>query len=138
MGGVSVGATRNAQGQRLAATALTFNDEVAIIDLDTMEIRRVKTGIAPFTTAISKNSTVAWVSNWGGRFPRAGERTAAAGPEVNADHMFVDEMPNFVMVQLPSDHTEGKPHRLLQARNGSVIRRLFTPVRGREPLLPLT
>lgn len=91
MGGVSIGAARNAQGQRLAAAALTFNDELAIVSLDTKEVRHVKTGVAPFTAVVNKNSSVAWVSNWGGRFPRTGERTATTGPEANADQVLVDE-----------------------------------------------
>ena len=92
MGGVSAGHARNAQGRRLAVVALTFNDQVAIIDLDTKEIvSKVNIGIAPFTVAISQDSSVAWVSNWGGRPPQPGERSAATGSEPNADHVLVDE-----------------------------------------------
>lgn len=92
MGGVSAGRTRNAQGRRLAVVALTFNDEVAIIDLDSKEVvSKVKTGIAPFAVAISQDSSVAWVSNWGGRSPQPGQRSAATGSEPNADQVLVDE-----------------------------------------------
>ena len=34
--------------------------------------------------------TVAYVSNWGGRFPRRGDPTATTGNELNADHVVVD------------------------------------------------
>ena len=45
IGGVAMGGTRNSRGHRLAAVALTFDDEAAIIDVDTKEvIARVKTG----------------------------------------------------------------------------------------------
>jgi YVTN family beta-propeller protein len=92
MGGVGAGRTRNAQGRRLAVVALTFNDQVAIIDLDTKEVvSKVKTGIAPFAVAVSQDSSVAWVSNWGGRPPQPGERSAATGSEPNADQVLVDE-----------------------------------------------
>ena len=92
IGSVAVAPSANAQSKRLAVVALTFNDEAAVIDLDAKTVLyRVKTGIAPFGTAISANSSVAWVSNWGGRFPKPGEMSSATGPEANADQALVDE-----------------------------------------------
>jgi YVTN family beta-propeller protein len=92
IGGVSVGAAKNSSGRRLAVVALTFNDEAAIVDVDAKEVEgRVKTGIAPFGAVVSADSSVAWVSNWGGRVPMPGERSAATGPEPNADQVLVDE-----------------------------------------------
>jgi YVTN family beta-propeller protein len=91
-GGIGLGLAKNSQGKRLAVVALTFNDEAAVIDLDTKQVvEKVKTGIAPFGTVVNRDSSVAYVSNWGGRFPQAGERTAATGPEANADQVQVDE-----------------------------------------------
>lgn len=90
-GSVGLGLEKNAHGQRLAIVALTFNDEAAIVDVDTKQIvAKVKTGIAPFGVAVSHDSSLAYVSNWGGRFPKAGERTAATGPDEGADQMLVD------------------------------------------------
>lgn len=90
--GIGVGRSKNSHGQRLAIMALTFDDEVAVLDLDTREVlRRIKTGVAPFGVVINADSSAAYVSNWGGRFPKAGERTAATGPEPNADQVLVDE-----------------------------------------------
>ncbi|WP_263354704.1 bifunctional YncE family protein/alkaline phosphatase family protein [Acidicapsa acidisoli] len=92
VGGVSVGRSKNSRGERLAVVALTFDDEAAVIDLDTKEVKgRIKTGIAPFGAVVAADSSVASVSNWGGRVPRAGERSAATGPEVNADQVLMDE-----------------------------------------------
>jgi YVTN family beta-propeller protein len=92
IGGVSVGSSSNSSRRRLAVVALTFNDEAAIIDIDTKEVRaRVKTGIAPFGAIVSRDSSVAWVSNWGGRIPQPNETSAATGPEPNADKVLVDE-----------------------------------------------
>jgi YVTN family beta-propeller protein len=92
IGALSIGHNANQQGKRLAVIALTFNDEAAIVDLDAKKILyRVRTGIAPFGSAVNENSSVAWVSNWGGRFPEPGERTAATGPEPKADQAAVDE-----------------------------------------------
>jgi YVTN family beta-propeller protein len=92
IGGVSVGRTRNSLGHRLAVVALTFDDEAAVIDLDTKEVEaRVKTGIAPFGAIVNRDSTVAWVTNLGGRVPRPGESSAATGPEPDADKVLVDQ-----------------------------------------------
>ena len=92
MGGVGAGRSRNTQGRRLAVVALTYDDQVAIIDLDTKEVvSKVKIGIAPFAVAVNQNSSVAWVSDWGGRPAQPGERSAATGSEPNADQVLVDE-----------------------------------------------
>ena len=91
IGSVAVARSSNTQSKRLAVVALTFNDEAAVVDLDSKAVLyKVKTGIAPFGTAISADSSVAWVSNWGGRFARTGETSAATGPEANADQALVD------------------------------------------------
>ena len=91
VGSISVGRSANMNSKRLAVVALTFDDEAAVVDLNAKAILyKVKTGVAPFGTAISANSSVAWVSNWGGRFPRPGEMSAATGPEANADQVAVD------------------------------------------------
>jgi len=91
-GGIAVGRARNSHGQRLAVMALTFDDEAAVIDLDSKAVvQRVKTGIAPFGAVISGDSSAAYVSNWGGRVPRPGERSAATGSETGADQVLVDE-----------------------------------------------
>jgi YVTN family beta-propeller protein len=92
VGGVSLGLTKNSQGQRLAVIALTFDDAAAVIDMDSKQIvGKIRAGIAPFGTSVNRDSSVAYVSNWGGRFPNAGEQTAATGPEANADQVLVDE-----------------------------------------------
>ena len=87
-----MGLSKNSAGRRLAVVALTFDDQAAVIDLDTKEVSgKIKTGVAPFGVAVSADSSVAWVSNWGGRFTHPGEQTAATGPEPNADRVLVDE-----------------------------------------------
>ena len=92
IGGVSAGLSKNSRGHRLAVVALTFDDEAAVIDLDSKQVEaRVKTGIAPFGVVVNRDSSVAWVTNWGGRVPRPGELSAATGPEPNADKVLVDE-----------------------------------------------
>ena len=72
VGGLSAAAEKNGAGERDAGVALTFNDALAVVDLKSGTLKgEVKTGIAPFGVAVNKGSTVAYVSNWGGRFPAA-------------------------------------------------------------------
>jgi len=73
-----------------ALVALTFNDELAIIDRASGAAVKIRTGIAPFGLALNETGTVAYVSNWGGRFPKPGDRTATTGNERNADRVVVD------------------------------------------------
>ena len=73
-----------------ALVALTYNDQLAIVDFASGAVKKVKTGIAPFGVAVNAAGTVAWVSNWGGRFPKPGDRTARTGPKPDADSIVVD------------------------------------------------
>jgi YVTN family beta-propeller protein len=92
IGGIAVGRSGNSRGQRLAVIALTFDDEAAVVDLDTKQVyRKIKTGVAPFGVAVNADSSIAYISNWGGRFTHSGEQTAATGPEANADQVLVDD-----------------------------------------------
>ncbi len=90
-GGLAIAAERNAAGERDAAVALTVDNGVAVVDLESGVTKGVvKTGIAPFGVAINRKSTVAYVSNWGGRFAKAHDRTVATGNAPNADRVVVD------------------------------------------------
>ena len=91
-GGVAVPApSRESSSPRYAIIPLTFDDAAAIVDLSTGALKSsVKTGIAPFGAAINAASTVAYVSNWGGRFPRPQDLTAATGSNQGADLAVVD------------------------------------------------
>jgi YVTN family beta-propeller protein len=92
-GGVAVPApSRENSSPRYAIIPLTFDDAAAIVDLSTGTVKSsVKTGIAPFGAAINAASTVAYVSNWGGRFPRPHDLTAATGSDKGADLAVVDK-----------------------------------------------
>jgi hypothetical protein len=43
----------------------------------------VKTGVALFGAVVNAAGTVAYVSNWGGRFPQPGDKTAVMGLNPN-------------------------------------------------------
>ena len=92
-GGVAVPApSLESPSTRYAIIPLTFDDAAAIVDLSTGALKSsVKTGIAPFGAAINGASTVAYVSNFGGRFPRPQDLTAATGPAKGADQAVVDK-----------------------------------------------
>lgn len=90
-GEVSAAGEKNAAGARLAGVALTFNDSLAVVDLASGKIvGRVRTGIAPFGVRLNRAGTVAYVSNWGGRFPVAQDLTVTTGTRPGADRVVVD------------------------------------------------
>lgn len=81
----------HASGVHYGVAALTFNDQAAILDLGSGTVlAKVRTGIAPFGVAIDAQNATAYVSNWGGRFPRSGDLTGKMGPKPDADRMVVD------------------------------------------------
>ncbi|MEO8592147.1 MAG: hypothetical protein ABI759_02395 [Candidatus Solibacter sp.] len=73
-----------------ALIALTFSNELAIVDRATGTAAKVKTGIAPFSVIANAAESEAYVSNWGGRFPRPNDRTARTGNDNPADSVVVD------------------------------------------------
>jgi YVTN family beta-propeller protein len=91
-GEVSAASEKNAAGERLAGIALTFDDSLAVVNLDSGKVKgTVKTGIAPFGVRVNRAGTVAYVSNWGGRFPRPHDLTRTTGMRPGADHAVVDQ-----------------------------------------------
>jgi DNA-binding beta-propeller fold protein YncE len=75
----------------IAVVALTPKNQIAVIDTQSAKlIGMAKTGIAPFGVVISKDAKVAYVSNWGGRVPVSGDKTAPAGRAADADPVVID------------------------------------------------
>ncbi len=75
----------------VAVVPLPFENKAAAIELATGKIRGfANTGIAPFAAAINREGTVAYVSNWGGRRPAAGDKTAPTGLAADADQVVVN------------------------------------------------
>lgn len=90
-GAVAVARKPNPRGQRLAVVPLIYDNQLAVIDLNTRNLLgKIPTGIAPFGAAVNSDGTVAYVSNWGGRPPKPGDLTAPTGFAANADHVVVD------------------------------------------------
>jgi YVTN family beta-propeller protein len=82
-----------AAGRRRAVLPLVFENKLAIVDADSGQVEgRVKTGgVAPFGAAISRDGDVAWVSHWGGRWPKTGDPTLPTGTDPAADRVVVDD-----------------------------------------------
>ena len=80
-----------AASERIAVVPLIHGNTLAIADLSKGTVRTVKTEIAPFGAALSHDSTIAYVTNWGGRAPKPGDLTAPTGHAANADRVVTDE-----------------------------------------------
>jgi len=90
-GAIAVAPRPRADGPRIALVPLVFDNAIAVVDLVSGAVQgTVKTGIAPFGAAVDETGTTAWVSNWGGRVPREGDRTATSGENPGADRVVVD------------------------------------------------
>jgi DNA-binding beta-propeller fold protein YncE len=85
------GAPALARGR--AVLPLVFDNALAIVDAETGQVSaKVKTnGVAPFGAVLSGDGDIAWVSNWGGRWPREGDPTLPTGLDPEADRVVVDE-----------------------------------------------
>jgi YVTN family beta-propeller protein len=90
-GSPAIASREDGRGHRIIAVPLTFDDSLAVIDAKTGALlRKAPTGIAPFAAAIDSVGSVAYVSNWGGRRAKPGDRTSPTGVAKNADHVVVD------------------------------------------------
>jgi YVTN family beta-propeller protein len=91
-GAASGAASAGGAAGRRAVVPLIFDNALGIIDAQTGAIAgTVKTGgVAPFGAVISRDGRVAWVTNWGGRWPRDGDITLPTGMAPTADRVVVD------------------------------------------------
>jgi len=92
VGHPAIAARADAQGRRLAVVPLAAEDAIAVVDVASNHlISKIKTGIAPYSAAISDDGERAYVTNWGGRVPLSGDRTAKTGISATSDSVIVDE-----------------------------------------------
>ncbi len=60
-----------------ALVCLSRNNTLGVVDLDAGKlVKQIVTGVASYDVVLSPDEKFAYVSNWGGRRPRAGDRTA--------------------------------------------------------------
>jgi YVTN family beta-propeller protein len=72
---------------RIACVCLSMNNSLAIVDLAGGKLEvEVPVGVAPYGVVISADEKLAYVSNWGGRRAKTGEKTAkSAGTDTLID-----------------------------------------------------
>ena len=90
-GTIALAAEKNASSQRVALIPIIAQNKVAVVDVESSRaLGSVATGIAPVGAAVNANGTVAYVSNWAGRVPQAGDATAPTGLAPKADKVVID------------------------------------------------
>ena len=63
--------------EQTAYVCLSRNNSLGIVDLDSGKlIKEIPVGVAPYDVVLFAEGKKAFVSNWGGRHPRQGEKTA--------------------------------------------------------------
>ncbi|MGC4048884.1 MAG: SMP-30/gluconolactonase/LRE family protein [Paludibaculum sp.] len=71
---------------------ITAQNRAVVVELPSGKtLGEAATGIAPFAAVVSADGRTAYVSNWGGRIAKPGERTSPAGPGATADQVLVDD-----------------------------------------------
>jgi YVTN family beta-propeller protein len=88
IGRQQAGAVRERNGRVFAA--LAFENKLAVVGADGRVEAKIDTGIAPVGLAVDAKGGVAYVGNWGGRIPKAGEISAPTGLAPAADKVLVD------------------------------------------------
>jgi YVTN family beta-propeller protein len=73
--------------EKLAYVCLSRSNALAVIDLASGNVtNQIPVGVAPYDVVLSTDGASAWVSNWGGRMPRAEEKTElSAGTPIVVD-----------------------------------------------------
>src|SRR5439155_15586758 len=62
-----------------AYVCLSRNNTLGVVDLATAKlVKEIPVGVAPFDVVIGPDTRTAYVSNWGGRRPKTGEKTATS------------------------------------------------------------
>ena len=90
VGAPAVAAT-STSGPRLAIVPLPANDALVLLDAETGAfIDSIPLGVLPIAAVISADGRTAWVSNFGGAKPQAGERAVAQCCDPMAERVRVD------------------------------------------------
>jgi YVTN family beta-propeller protein len=74
-------------GRDRAVVCLSMANSVAVVDLESAKVTaEIPVGVAPYDVALAADGKTAFVSNWGGRRARTGDKTAdSAGTETVVD-----------------------------------------------------
>lgn len=91
-GAIGTAADTDMTGRRVALVPITANNKLAVVDLASGNpVGTIPTELVPFGAVVSRDGTVAYVSNWGGRRPKVGDLTASLGLRPDADRAVVDD-----------------------------------------------
>ncbi|MBM3214504.1 bifunctional YncE family protein/alkaline phosphatase family protein [Candidatus Poribacteria bacterium] len=90
--------------EQTAYICLSRNNSLGVVDLSSGSlVREIPVGIAPFDVVLSPDGSTAYVSNWGGRRPAEGERTApSAGSPTLVDERGVASSGTLSVIDLAS------------------------------------
>ncbi|MCX5688919.1 MAG: phosphoesterase [Planctomycetota bacterium] len=112
-----------------AYVCLSRANMLARVDLKTGTVgERIDVGIAPYAVVLNADQTLAYVTNWGGRKPRKGDRTAtSAGSEAVVDERGVSSSGTVCAIDLSTSKVLGElevglsPSSLVLTRDGSTL-----------------
>jgi DNA-binding beta-propeller fold protein YncE len=91
-GAPGVALRANATGHRVAVLPLPANDQLAIVDADNGKLlRAVALGVLPVAALVADDGSSAWVSNFGGPKPAAGDRASKQCCDPMAEPVRVDD-----------------------------------------------
>ena len=98
-----------APGGRTATVCLSRRNALAVVDLERGVVtREIAVGVAPFDVVLAPDGATAWVSDFGGRRPREGERTAdSSGTAVLVDDRGIAASGTVTRVDLAAGRASG-------------------------------
>ncbi|MBI4662872.1 MAG: bifunctional YncE family protein/alkaline phosphatase family protein [Verrucomicrobia bacterium] len=72
-----VGGIALSRDETKAYVCLSRNNALGVVDLESTKLlNQIQVGVAPFDVVLKSDGKTAYVSNWGGRHPKTGEKTA--------------------------------------------------------------
>lgn len=127
-GSYPCGIALNAAGDR-AYVCLSIANRLAVVNLVSGGIAaQIQVGVAPWDVVLSPDETAAYVSDWGGRFPGAGDlKASSAGTQVVVDERGVGASGVVSFVNLSENRETGQvpvglhPCDLELSRDGATL-----------------
>ncbi|MCC6445770.1 MAG: beta-propeller fold lactonase family protein [Armatimonadetes bacterium] len=93
-----------------AYVCLSRNNSLGYVDLESGALKKeIKAGVAPFDVVLSPDGRTAYVSNWGGRHPKKGEKTAkSSGTDTLVDDRGVAASGSVSLIDLAKGEEAGQ------------------------------
>jgi len=113
---------------KMLAVCLSRGNSLALVDLATGKVNEIRVGISPYDVKLSLDGKHAYVTNWGGRVPREGMRTAkSSGSDVEVDKRGIGSSGTVSIVDLQNTSELKQidvglqPSDLLLSRDGKTL-----------------